>query len=283
MKSAPLPGPHGLYTVSALPRFLADSTSVGWSGAYFTDIQAVPEGRVDHGHGRLCIRRTLQTEWRRPVGRSAWECVPAAVQVLQAGDEDRFDWRHAGRAQFLFLRDEQFALVLGHAPRRLAFRGRLDDAASRLPGLLLDALMADLAHGSPAGPAVGESVIAALIAHVAGAPEPAAAALAPRGRQRALDLIEAHFARPLSLEELARAAGLSVRQFTRAFRATLGCSPHQYILRRRVDHAKRLIGEGHELADVAQRCGFADQSQLTRTFVRCTGLTPGRFRDRLRC
>lgn len=278
MSTAPLPGPHGLYTVSAMPVFLADSARVGWAGAYFTDIVAVPQGRVDHGHARLCIRRTLQQEWRRrPIGGS-WQAVAPTVDVLHVGDEERFEWCRGGRAQFLFISDEQVARVIDRAPRRLALRGMQGEAGSRLPGLLLDALLADLAQDSPSGPAVGDSLIAALLAHVAGAAPAREERLGARGHEQVLELIEARCAEPLPLELLARTAGLSVRQFTRAFRGAQGCSPHQYILQRRVALAQRLIREGHALADVAARCGFADQSQLTRTFVRCTGLTPGRFR-----
>lgn len=278
MSPTPLPGPHGLYTVSAMPRFLADSAQVAWAGVYFTDIQAVPEGRVDHAHARLCIRRTAQREWRRHAGTTSWERVEPAVHVLHAGDEERLDWREAGRAQFLFIGEEQLAALLGRVPRQLALRGTLDEGRSRLPALLIDALVADLAQGSPAGPLVGESVIAALVAHVAGAPPPAPGTLGARARARTLELIEARYAERLSLEALAQAAGLSVRQFTRAFRAELGCSPHQYILRRRIEQARRLIVQGMPLAEVAQHCGFADQSQFTRVFQRCTGSTPGRFR-----
>lgn len=280
MPTPPLSGPHGLYTVSVMPRFLADSSRVGWSGVFFTDIQAVPEGRVDHGHARLCIRRTLQRESRRCRSDAPWESVAPAVHVLGHGDEERFDWRQAGRAQFLFVDDVQVAHIIGTAPRRLAGQGTLDAAASRLPALLLDALLVDLDQGSPAGPLVGESIVAALVSHLARTAPARDETLEARGRHRALDLIEARFAEPIGLDELARAAGLSVRHFTRAFRATVGCSPHQYILRRRIDHAKALILQGLPLADAAGRCGFSDQSQLTRIFARHTGTTPGRFRDR---
>ncbi|MEO8804702.1 MAG: helix-turn-helix transcriptional regulator [Burkholderiaceae bacterium] len=79
------------------------------------------------------------------------------------------------------------------------------------------------------------------------------------------------------------AAGLGIRQFTRAFRDATGRSPHQYLLHRRVEQAKALIREGLPLADVAIQCGFSDQSQLTRTFVAQLGTTPGRFRTGLIC
>jgi AraC family transcriptional regulator len=68
----------------------------------------------------------------------------------------------------------------------------------------------------------------------------------------------------------------------RAFREATGVSPHQYLLRCRVEHAKRLIARGLPLAEVAVQCGFADQSQLPRTFVGHVGTTPGRYRNSVR-
>jgi AraC family transcriptional regulator len=92
--------------------------------------------------------------------------------------------------------------------------------------------------------------------------------------------VGARFAGPVSLQELADATGLGVRHLSRAFREATGRSPHQYLLHRRVEAAKVLIRQGLPLAEVAGQCGFSDQSQLTRTFIRHAGTTPGRFRNR---
>lgn len=278
MRSAPLPGPMGLYTVSVLPRFLQDSSRVGWAGAFYTDIQAAPEGQVDHAHTRLCVRRNLQPEMHWLHGATGWQSTQPHVRVLHPADEERVRWRQGGRAQFLFVAPELAGAVLGRWPQRGGLRGPLHGGAERFVGLLLDALAADLAQGSPAGPLVGEQLIAALLAHLACAGPAGAAALARPGRARVTELLDARFAEPLSLDELAAASGLGVRQFTRAFRAATGQSPHQYLLQRRVEHAQLLIRRGLPLAEVAAQCGFADQSQLNRCFTRRVGLSPGHWR-----
>jgi AraC-like DNA-binding protein len=279
MPVAPLPGPEGLYAVSVMPRFLLDSARVGWQGAYFTDIVGAPEGSVDHGHERFCLQRQMHREVRRSLGRRDWQDVPVGFSVWRPGDEQRYQWRAGGRCHFLFIAPEQVASVLGHE-RPLAAIGHDMPLRPPMLDLVFDALQADLAQGSPAGPLVGESLIAALIAQLA---VPAAAGLRTpprRACERAIDLIEAHFARPLSLQDLADAAGLGIRQLTRAFREATGRSPHQYLLHRRIEQAKLLIGQGLPLAEVAGQCGFSDQSQLTRTFARQVGTTPGHFRGR---
>lgn len=280
MPTAPLPGPQGLYTVSVMPRFLLDSSRVGWQGAYFTDILGAREGIVDHGHQRYCIQRGLHREARRALGRRAWQEMPVGFSVWRSGDEQRFHWRAGGRSQFLFIAPDQVAKVLGH-DRPLAGIGH--DAPSRVPvlDLIFDALQADVAQGSPAGPLVGDSLIAALIAHLSAPAAASVEGLSAQARDRAIDYIEARFTGPVSLQDLADAAGLGIRPFSRAFRHATGRSPHQYLLHRRVEQAKVLIRQGLPLADVAVQCGFCDQSQLTRTFVRQLGTTPGRFRSSL--
>ncbi len=79
---------------------------------------------------------------------------------------------------------------------------------------------------------------------------------------------------------LARAAGMSVRAFERAFTAEYGLSPQRYLRRLRLQIAsRRLVATRETLAGIAAGCGFADQSHFTREFRRLTGMTPGRYRE----
>jgi AraC-like DNA-binding protein len=89
--------------------------------------------------------------------------------------------------------------------------------------------------------------------------------------------IDADPAAPVTLIELAKESGLSRYQLIRAFARELGLTPHAYILQRRIALAQRLIRAGCDLADVAVRAGFYDQSHLTRWFVRQFGVTPSHY------
>jgi AraC-like DNA-binding protein len=148
---------------------------------------------------------------------------------------------------------------------------------------LFDGMGADLAMGSPAGPLVGDCLITALCATLFASPRRAArtGAFHPAARQRVLERIERDLEKPLTLADLADEAGLGARQFCRAFRATTGTSPYQYVLGRRVERARCLIATGRPLAEVALLCGFADQSQFTRVFTRHVGLSPAVYRGTL--
>jgi AraC family transcriptional regulator len=99
--------------------------------------------------------------------------------------------------------------------------------------------------------------------------------------RRATDMMTGSTEAP-GLSQLAEACGLSTRHFARAFRQSTGVPPHRWLLQHRVQRAKALLrAHALPLADVAQRCGFADQSHFTRVFSRETGVSPGQWRRRL--
>jgi AraC family transcriptional regulator len=99
--------------------------------------------------------------------------------------------------------------------------------------------------------------------------------------RRAVALMEANFAAKLSREEMARAAGLSVSYFSKLFTQCIGLSPHQYLVRCRLRHGRKLLAtleENLSIVDVATEAGFADQAHFCRHFRRAYGLTPLKFR-----
>lgn len=81
----------------------------------------------------------------------------------------------------------------------------------------------------------------------------------------------------VTLTELAALEGLSRFQLVRSFARETGLTPHAYIVQRRIDIARRLIGSGHTLAGAAASAGFADQSHMTRKFVGRYGVSPGAY------
>lgn len=81
----------------------------------------------------------------------------------------------------------------------------------------------------------------------------------------------------VTLADLAAASGLSRFQVVRAFAQATGMTPHAYLVQRRIGIVRRMIAKGTPLADAAFAGGFADQSHMTRTFVRAYGVTPGAY------
>ncbi|HHY0373868.1 AraC family ligand binding domain-containing protein [Vibrio parahaemolyticus] len=81
----------------------------------------------------------------------------------------------------------------------------------------------------------------------------------------------------VSLEELAKLAGLSPFHLLREFQKQFGFPPHAYQIQQRLRMAKKLLKQGRRISDVAQECGFHDQSHLHRHFKKAMGVTPGQY------
>jgi len=98
----------------------------------------------------------------------------------------------------------------------------------------------------------------------------------------ALDFIAAHLGDNPALADVAAATALSPYHFARRFKASLGLSPHQFILRARIERAKTLLADPHHsLVEIGLATGFANQSHFTTAFRRLVGMTPKRYRDRI--
>ncbi|GGF10523.1 AraC family transcriptional regulator [Aliidongia dinghuensis] len=100
---------------------------------------------------------------------------------------------------------------------------------------------------------------------------------------RAITLMEQALERPASLPELARAAGMSNRQFQRLFSRVLGQSPARFYLELRLKHARmQLQRSSRSILDVALESGFSDASHFTRQYRLMFGETPGQARRNAR-
>ncbi|MFE2888923.1 AraC family transcriptional regulator [Streptomyces sp. NPDC059272] len=95
------------------------------------------------------------------------------------------------------------------------------------------------------------------------------------------ELLDERVTEGIALDEAARLVHAHPTHLVRAFSGAYGIAPHQYLMSRRVDHARRLLLEGRPPGEVATVTGFYDQSHLTRHFRKLVGVTPGRYsRDR---
>jgi AraC family transcriptional regulator len=97
--------------------------------------------------------------------------------------------------------------------------------------------------------------------------------------QRARDFINANLVGDPSISQVANECGLSTSYFARALKQATGVPPYRWLTKQRVERAKELLQDPSlELADIAQLCGFVDQSHFTRVFSRSGGYSPGRWR-----
>jgi AraC-like DNA-binding protein len=111
---------------------------------------------------------------------------------------------------------------------------------------------------------------------------PVQGGLAPWQEKRSKDMLAGDLTGATPLFDIAKACGLSVSHFSRAFRRSTGLAPHAWLLHVRVEAAKTMLrGRGSSLSTIALACGFADQSHFTRVFTRRVGLSPGAWRKYL--
>ncbi|HWS89596.1 MAG TPA: AraC family transcriptional regulator [Pyrinomonadaceae bacterium] len=148
------------------------------------------------------------------------------------------------------------------------------------------ALLAEMGSEAPGGRLYAESLANVLAVHLlrnytaAGAePRGFKGGLAGRRLRRVLSYIEENHERDLTLEDLAGEAAMSTFHFAREFKRATGTTPHQHLIKFRVERAKALLSESRlPLAEVGLRTGFSHQSHFTRLFRRLTGTTPQSYR-----
>jgi len=96
----------------------------------------------------------------------------------------------------------------------------------------------------------------------------------------AMEILATNLQGDLTVLEIAEQCGLSRSYFIRAFRETVGKTPHQWLLGLRIDLAKTHLAGKTPISEIVPACGFADQSHFTRTFKNVTGVTPAEWRRR---
>jgi PAS domain S-box-containing protein len=104
-----------------------------------------------------------------------------------------------------------------------------------------------------------------------------------REMEDAITFVLRNYPERIEVAQLARLTGLSVSQFDRRFKRLYQMTPTQYVLRVRINAARRALTESSRgVAEIALACGFYDQSYFTKQFRRLLGQTPREFRARYR-
>lgn len=103
--------------------------------------------------------------------------------------------------------------------------------------------------------------------------------LSPFILTRAKEFINERFADKISLAEIAQSVNLSPYYFARAFKKSTGITPHQYIIRQRIEATKSLlINTNMTIAQIALQTGWSSQNHFSSAFHRLVGIAPSKFR-----
>lgn len=251
-------------------------------------------GRMDYqqpGHHTLSVylqggHRTHLVETPRATGAPGCHCV------LPAEHESR--WNVAGPLRFVHLYlsasawADRVVRLLDAEPRAVTLEQRIFGADAMLAKW--GRHVAALDWQDPAQRLHADALSQAALDHlVLGAARPrqreraerAAGGLSSVARRRVLAFVDAHLHdADLSLPRLAREAHLSEFHFARMFRASMGCTVHDWVAARRLARARALLREtALPLADIAAACGYASASHLSQRVKAATGTAPGQYRQ----
>jgi AraC family transcriptional regulator len=265
-----------------------------WQDSLFVEQHRRPpfEGpeHVPHAH-HVCIRLGPSSilEWWIAGERPRRQRVtPGDVHLTSAGVPMWYRLQESSEILMLALAPSfmQHAAheFTGAAPLELRNQRAIRDAPILHLGL---ALQAELEAGCPAGRLYGEGLATALAVHLLQHYTVCPPQLRsyrggmPQARlQRVLEYMQAHLDQELSLAALASIAQMSPYYISRLFKQSTGLSPHQYLLRQRIERAKELLaGPRCRIAEVSDALGFPHQSHFTTTFHRWVGTTPRQYRQ----
>jgi AraC family transcriptional regulator len=155
------------------------------------------------------------------------------------------------------------------------------DPLIRSIGMMLDN---EMESENPNPRIYAESLLAALVAQIfsrytdrqTGARNTGAHGVQIR---RAVEYINQHMDGDLRLEDIAKVANMSKYHFAKVFRQVVGMPPHQYLVRMRVEKARKLLIESEmSITEVANLVGYEDTGQFSEQFLKIVGATPHRYR-----
>ncbi|GJD98043.1 helix-turn-helix transcriptional regulator [Methylobacterium iners] len=273
---------------STPPKTLAYHEEPGWE---FRELEYGPGGAWDFVSTKLHIASHLDPV-RQRIGptSSPFLLVPPSSAVSAPGDCLAGSWEGSGRSQHILISAGFVATAigadigLGAVSRRRFARTRELDLRDQIAQSLLATFGLEIKSGNANGPLFLQMLVAAMVHHALRAStslqKPSYGSLSREQLGMVFDLMDSQMAGRPNLGEFATLLGVSIQYFCRAFRATTGISPHQYMLKRRVEFARAMIETGSmPLSHVAQAAGFVDHSQMAATFRKLLKVSPSHFRN----
>ena len=271
--------------------FAATSEGMGWSSAFASLQRERPfEGRfralsdclmVLHRGGPVDV--TFRME-----GKTIPKHIPkGGIFFLPADHECEVALHSHLNTLHIYLRADLFVASRGdtrcNAKRLAPIFGQSDAVLEHLGEAIGEVIRNEPGESSlfvdPLVNAIAKRFMTLNFGNPASTGDRSASRLSSRQIRNLREFVELELHRDIRLDNMAAVCGLNTEYFTRLFKATLGVSPYQYVIGRRVERVKALLCEDTEsLAEIAFVCGFSHQEHMSRIFRRSTGVTPGQYR-----
>lgn len=288
--SPPVRSEHLASLLPVVP--LLSSVGAGWQGITLEQFRCAPYETPEYScpDHKIAIHTQIPENLRvkrRLNGRVQHEQVRAEqVIVVPAGVTHQVQWDQWSEFLILTLKPEALSQVAYEAiaPDQVDLVADVPRVDALIQHLGL-ALRSELELNGGRDQLYVESLVHCLAVHVlktySSAPPrfPAAGPLPPSTLARVTGYIQDHLDQALSLADLSTLVGLSACYFASLFKQSTGISPHQFIVRCRLQRSQQLLRRTEtSIAEIAVQCGFSSQSHLTRLFRRHLGTTPKAYR-----
>jgi AraC family transcriptional regulator len=245
----------------------------------------VPAFGINYGQP-FKLERTLHGR------KTSATATPGHLAILPPDAPTRWVFDKQGDIVLVYLSPDVFAEAITDGAERDARSAELvprflirDLALERIAHLLLN----EIREPGPASRLSADVLAQDLAEHLMAAHSNRVAragrrrhAIAPVCLRRAREFMRDNLARPMCLQEIADAAGVSAFHFARGFKRATGLPPHQFLTQERLLQARALLhNPSLSIGEVAQAVGFS-HSHFTALFTRRLGMTPTKFREVLR-
>jgi AraC family transcriptional regulator len=252
------------------------------------DSETAPRHWVRHDQAFAMMLRPGSIEWGSK--RVGLERFDYAAGDLALCDRHVGEWVGLMDVQHLQLGISDAALMAcsDGAYGEVELRASRKFANSRLSALVA-AVHAEMVAGFPSGrlflDSVEQAMAVALVKDRAVRHRPVQiqrGGLGPARLRRIKELVHVKMEEDLSLDEMAQSVGLSTAHFARMFRKSTGETPHQFVLRQRIERAKGMLRvPDARVLDVAVACGFKTQQHFAQAFRDVWGVSPTEYRHYL--
>jgi len=234
----------------------------------------------------ISLSGTCNGEIRTESGFRTGDQVKGSICVIPSGQLYRA--RLDGESEHLAIYVEPSLLVRAAADFRSPTSVEVVEKCAACDPIISNvgmALLAELESQSLGGRLYAESLANVLAVHLlrhyttADLEHRIIGGLSGHRLQLVLEFVADNYGTDLSIADLAQVAGMSLFHFAREFKRSTGTTPHQYLIKLRIERAKALLAESKlPLVEVGFRSGFSHQSHFTRLFRRITGTTPHSYR-----
>jgi AraC family transcriptional regulator len=251
------------------------------AGLRLTDT-AYPSGlrMPHHSHEPAYFSLVIEGAYDERIGSNRRECLPSSLLFHPQGETHAVEFHDSSVRIF------RLEVKPAWLDRARDYGVRADSPVQFNSGwvcCLAIRLYREFLDGDEASPLAIEGIALELMAEASRSQKSRSDKRPPRWLDKARDFLHAQFAENFSLEDISNAVGVHPVYLAREFRRHFCCTMSEYVRRLRVEHACReLAATDAPIVEIACETGFYDQSHFTRTFKRCTGLTPAEFRSAFR-